>query len=154
MGPPLTGHTTRVEGIAFSPDGRLLATASDGGVLLYERVGAFDPAAGTRSDSASRGTPLASRALEAALCERWAIRLPSVRVGGHGLLRVAFSPDGRLLATTSLERALRLWDPVTRAPSGRRRSHRRPRPTAWRSRRTAPSWPPNPPTGPSGCVIR
>ncbi|MFD7630800.1 hypothetical protein ACFV7Q_33065 [Streptomyces sp. NPDC059851] len=120
VGPPLTDHTTGVEDIAFSLDGRLLATASDDGVLLYERAGTSGttPSTAPTPSTASPGTPLASRALEAALSERWAIRLPSVRVGGHGLLRVAFSPDGRVLATTSLQRALHLLDPVTRAPLG------------------------------------
>ncbi|MFK0253803.1 WD40 repeat domain-containing protein [Streptomyces sp. NPDC090445] len=134
VGPPLTGHTTGVEDIAFSPDGRLLATASDDGALLYERSAARTTAPhatphtaphptpatppSTAPSTPPRTAPLAAKALAAALGERRTIRLPPVQASGCGLLRVAFSPDGAILATTSAEGALRLWDPVTRAPRG------------------------------------
>ncbi|WP_329312848.1 WD40 repeat domain-containing protein [Streptomyces sp. NBC_01278] len=104
VGPPLTDHAGGIEDIAFSVTGRLLATASyDETVLVYERAGAPRP------------TPLAAQALAVALRERQPVRLPAVPAEAP-LVRVAFSPDGRLLAATTAERTARLWDPVTGRP--------------------------------------
>ncbi|MEU6864130.1 WD40 repeat domain-containing protein [Streptomyces sp. NPDC046876] len=103
VGPALRGHTHGVEAVAFSPDGQLLAAASEGGVLIYERVGAR-PAA-----------PLAARALAGALRERTAVRLPPVQAE-RAFVRMAFSPDGRVIAATTAGASLRVWDPVTRKP--------------------------------------
>ncbi|MFE2475876.1 hypothetical protein [Streptomyces sp. NPDC059389] len=102
VGPPLSDHRGRVEDIAFSPTGRLLATASsDETVMLYERSGT------------PRTTPLAAEALAVALRERQPVRLPPVKAG-VALVRVAFSPDGRLVAATTSTGSVEVWDPVTR----------------------------------------
>lgn len=78
----VTGHDTAVFSVAFSPDGRTLATASGGRapVRLWD-VG--EP---------RRPTPLAT-------------------LTGHTDVvgAVAFSPDGRTLATASDDRTVRLW---------------------------------------------
>jgi WD40 repeat protein len=86
---PAARASDHVRGIAFSPDGRLLATADgDGTVRLW------DPATGKPS-----GAPLTADAADG--------------VGG-----VAFSPDGRLLATADGDGTVRLWDPASGKPVG------------------------------------
>ena len=79
----LTGHDDSVRGVAFRPDGRLLA---GGGPDKTVRL--WDPATGK-----PRAHPDRPHALVA----------PSL--GG-----VAFSPDGRLLASSVGDWTVQLWD--------------------------------------------
>lgn len=79
-----------VRGVAFSPDGRLLATADgDGTVKLWD-------VATRRQIGATITVPGDGNA----------IALP----GSSSVLGVAFSPDGRLLATADGPRQVLLWD--------------------------------------------
>jgi uncharacterized protein YjbI with pentapeptide repeats len=84
------GHTSRVTSVAFSPDGRLLASGAGG--LSYEEdntVWLWDVVEGREQ----------------------------ARLRGHTsrVTSVAFSPDGRLLASGAGDNTVRLWDVATGA---------------------------------------
>jgi roadblock/LC7 domain-containing protein len=122
----LTGHTNWVWGVAFSPGGRLLATAgSDQTARLW------DPATGEHRRTLTGHTNTVwgvafspdGRLLATASRDTTA-RLWDVATGEHlrtltghdGAVRgVAFSPDGRLLATAGGfdDETARLWDVAT-----------------------------------------
>ncbi len=83
----LQGHTERVNGVAFSPDGRFAASA------------AGNPFAAASTDNSVILWDIASGQI---------IR----RFTGHAfqVTDVAFSPDGHYLVTASADATLRLWD--------------------------------------------
>ncbi|HEY1381149.1 MAG TPA: sigma-70 family RNA polymerase sigma factor [Gemmataceae bacterium] len=101
----LDGHTNQVDDLAFSPDGKLLATCSQnvhGVGLLGNRtdfVFVWDVATGQRAAGAAEGL-------------------------GVGAGVVTFSPDGRLLATASADGTIRLWDAATWKELKQFRGHR------------------------------
>jgi nitrous oxidase accessory protein NosD len=117
----LTGHTDWVYSVAFSPDGKLLASGSrDWTIKLW------DVASGSLVRTLSGHTGAVNSVafspdgkLLASGSRDWTIKLWDVASGslvrtltGHSesVTSVAFSPDGRLLASGSGDRTIKLWE--------------------------------------------
>jgi WD40 repeat protein len=121
--PPLartfSGHTAYVQGVAFSPDGTRLASASGDGTLRLWGAATGEVQRTFRVQSpvnavafSPDGTRLASASSDHSL-RLWDVPTGEVlcTFNGHtsSVLGVAFSPDGTRLVSASGDGTLRLW---------------------------------------------
>ena len=139
LGPPLAVHTDAVKCLTFSPDGKLLVSGSyDRSIILWDmttRQPVGLPLTGHTTDVLSvalspDGKLLASSSCgkmdDTGRCRQGEIRLWDVAtrqplgapLTGHTnwVNSVAFSPDGKLLASGSSDNTIILWDVATRQP--------------------------------------
>jgi WD40 repeat protein len=116
----LTGHTGNVRSVAFSPDGRLLASGSNDNMIKLWEVASGRELHTLRGHNdyvtsvafSPDGRFLASSSwdktvkLWEVVTGRWLTRFEHENY----VTSIAFSPDGQLLASGSYDRTIKLWE--------------------------------------------
>jgi WD40 repeat protein len=115
----LTGHEGEVQFLAWSPDGRHLATGEYGSTRIWDATSGVElfrlPASSTVLAWSPSGEQLAAGGARPIYL--WDLSHRLFQLSGHsdGLRGAEWSPNGNLLATASFDGTARIWDAVTGA---------------------------------------
>ncbi len=131
----LQGHARLVTGLAFSPNGKLLATAGQDGMVKI-----WDAASGSHLHTCHGHTDIVPRVAFSPDSKRLAsasedntVKIWNALTGmneytlrGHQqyVLDVAFSPDGKRLVSSGYDSTVRLWDMATPQDGPASKAHR------------------------------
>jgi|GEM_PF-447957 len=130
----LNGHADWVKSVAWSPDGKQLASASDDQTIIIWNITTGQPAFTLEGHTdminnvawSPDGKQLASASFDQTIII-WDVatgqRAATLRGHSDGVISVAWSPDGKQLASASSDQTVILWDATTGKLITRLRGH-------------------------------